>query len=233
MTSIPLQGFTIVAYAGNQHNPCREISNIHLENKDGGTARVLARIPASSTRQEHYEVSVSLRSNGSEILGSSCTCPIGHRCKHIYKVLCRIAEQEPIGGPDLETRQREARRAQYVYTSQMEHASVYIAFTCQSESDSGSDFRRSYYTKENFDQEVLGVFFSKANANECAKTYVCEVLGGYNVDDDNDMSDDKNDSYDEEEFVWDGSDFGEYDGEMNAFTKVWVEQRAIEDASRR
>ena len=41
------------------------------------------------------------------------------------------------------------------------------------------------------------------------------------------MSDEDDD--DEASFVFDGSDIGEY--EDNAFDKVWVEQRAIEDAS--
>ena len=44
-------------------------------------------------------------------------------------------------------------------------------------------------------------------------------------DDDDDEADDE-----EEPFVFDGSDFGEYDDE-NAFDKVWVERRAIQDAS--
>lgn len=236
MTNIPLRRATIHAYMGsNDFNSCRSISNIHLRNQNNGTATVIARIPASSTRQGHYEINVTLRTNGSEILWSSCTCPIGYRCKHVYKVLCRLAEAEPIGGPDPETLQREARRQRIA--NQMEHASVYIAFTCKSELDSGSDYRRSYYIKDNFDQEVLGVFFSKANANECAKAYVRDELG-YEIDehdddehDDDDEMEEENDSDDELSFVWDASDLGEYD-DMNAFDKVWVERRAIEDASR-
>ena len=105
------------------------------------------------------------------------------KCKHVHKVLCRIAESSsrPIGGPDqshlahVEKRQRLAE--------QMEHGSVYIAFACKSEMDSGSDFRRSFYVKESFDQEVLGVFFSKKQANQCAKEYVQNELG-HEIDDD-------------------------------------------------
>jgi len=117
----------------------------------------------------------------------------------------------------------------------MEHASVYIALSCKSEIDSGSDYRRSYFIKENFDQQILGVFFSKSLANECAKNYVRDDLEYDLGEDDDDMDEEEEeevDSDDEECFNWDSSDFGEYD-DNNAFDKVWVEQRAIEDASPR
>lgn len=167
MTSIPLTMSTVRDYMGGaSYNPCRDISNIHVRH-EGHSAKVVARIPASSTRQGHYDVEVSLRPNGRAILDSTCSCPVGYRCKHVYKVLCRIAAPEPIGGPDRHTLQREARRRRQA--EQMEHASVYIALACKSEMDSGSDYRRSHFIKDNFDQKILGVFFSKTLANQCAK----------------------------------------------------------------
>lgn len=223
---------TIRSYLGtDDFNWCQDIASIHLEyDVDENEASVEARIPSSTTRQGHCVISVRLRPNGSSILGSSCTCPIGYKCKHIYKVLCRIASspQNPISGPDQRHRERLARRQRYA--DQMEHASVYIALHCKSEMDSGSDFRRSYYVKDNFDQEILGVFFSVTQANECAKDYCRDELG-LDMDDDEDDEDDmEEDDDDAEPFVYDGSDDGECD-EDNAFDKVWVECRAIEDAS--
>ena len=90
-------------------------------------------------------------------------------------MLRRIAAPEPIRGPSQRVLQRAARRQQYL--DQMERASVYIALACKSELDSGSDFRRSYYVKDNFDQKILGVFFSLAQANQCAKEYCRDELG--------------------------------------------------------
>lgn len=236
MTSIPLTANTIQSYLGGESfNYCQEISSIHLEyDVEQDVANVQASIPASTTNRGSYEIAVSLRSNGRSILGSSCSCPVGYRCKHIYKVLCRIARsaQEPIHGPDQHHRARAARQRRLA--DQMEHASVFIAFTCKSELDSGSDYRRSYFVKDNFDQQVLGVFFSKRQANQCAKEYVQDELG-YDVDDeymDDDEDDDEMDDADDDtaSFVWDGSDDGLYD-DGNEFDKVWVERRAVEDAS--
>ena len=54
------------------------------------------------------------------------------------------------------------------------------------------------YVKDNFDQEVLGVFFSKAEDNCCANDYVEEGLG-HEADKDDDEDDDEDyEEYDEE-----------------------------------
>lgn len=232
MTSIPLQPRTIRRYlGGDRFNSCQNISNIHLQFDDNSfEATVEARIPASTTRQPHYTIKIQLRNDGSEILHSSCTCPIGARCKHIHKVLCRIADSpvDPIKGLDREIQAHRAKCRRLA--DQMEHASVYIAFHCMSECDSGSDYRRSYWVKEKFDEEILGVFFSKALANQCAREYVRDELG---VEMDDDDEDDEDDDADDEEdagsYVYDGEDCPE----GNSFDKVWVERRAIEDASPR
>ena len=235
MTSIPLSTATIQGY-GSQPRGCQEISKIHLEyDIDSDAAEIEARIPATTSNHGYYVISVRVQSDGSRILGTRCTCPVGGymaKCKHVHKVLCRIAESvsRPISGPDQAHLAQVARRNRLV--QQMQHASVYIAFACKSEIDSGSDFRRSFYVKDSFDQEVLGVFFSKKQANQCAKEYVQNELG-HDIDEDEDDGDEEmsEDDDDDESFVFDGSDIGEY--EDNAFDKVWVEQRAIEDASPR
>jgi len=229
MSRIPLGKKTISAYCGgNRYNACQDISSIHVQyDVDEGFAKVEASIPATTSRQGFYQILVKVRPDGRRIKATSCTCPVGYKCKHIHKVLCRISQspQNPIPGPSREHREREARRQRLA--DQMEHASVYIALACKSELDSGSDFRRSYFVKDNFDQQILGVFFSKKEANRCAKNFLEWD------DDEEDMEEDESmDSDDEETFVYDGSDDGDYD-EENAFQKVWVEQRAIEDASPR
>jgi hypothetical protein len=63
--------------------------------------------------------------------------------------------------------QRAAKLARVAAAA--EHASVYIAFACKADMDSGSDYRYSATCKENFEQETLGVFFSVNAANRCAK----------------------------------------------------------------
>ena len=234
MTSIPLQYATIRSYLGTtDFNSCQEISRIHLEyNVDRNEAEVEARIPAATTRQGEYRISVRVRPNGSAILGSRCSCPVGSKCKHIFKVLRRVARssQEPICGPAPGHSRADRRAASRRRSEMLEHASVYLACACKSELDSGSDFMVSMYVKDNYDQEILGVFFSKQMANQCAKEHVLEL--GYELDAEDNEEDEDLDSDDEENFVWDGSDFGECNDE-NSFDKVWVERHAIEDASRR
>jgi uncharacterized Zn finger protein len=217
---------------------------------------IKARIPSLTTGQGTYNVWVRIHRDGSTISRSGCPCPQGvfGKCKHVYKVLCRIA-QAPIPGPtrqDYAEKARKQRRAE-----QLEHASVYIAIACKSELDSGKVFRRSRRIKDNVDQEILGIFFSKKKANECARAHLGmdeDDEDGEDDEDDNDeeedycdcdddddddeeFNDDDDDdvsmvSDDEATFVYDGSDEGDFD-EEGMFEKVWVERRAIDDASRR
>ena len=111
------------------------------------------------------------------------------------------------------------------------HAHVYLAITSRSEADSGSDYRRLRYVKENYDQEILGVFFSLALANDCARSYVEDELGRDLHDEEEEEEEEEEDDLDD--FVWDGSDEGIYEEDSNSFRKVWVECRAIEDATPR
>ena len=230
MTSICLQKATIDAYMGEERfNVCDDISRIHIA-VNGSEARVKACIPGSSTRRT-YVIDVTVRTNGQSILRTSCTCPVGYKCKHINKVLYRIrsSQTNPISGPS---------RHQINGAAQIQRgACVYLAITSKSEADSGSDYRYSRYIKDNFDQEILGIFFSLATANRCAKSYLENELG-QDVDEDDEMDDKEDDKEDDEEdleeFFWDGSDEGIFDeDDCDAYNKVWVKCHAIEDASTR
>lgn len=187
---------------------------------------VQAKIPAASTRQGMYDITMYIRPSGSEILDAFCTCPVSRKCKHIHKVLKRVEQsvQNPIPGPGLAARARRRAEAQR-RADMLEHASVYIAFTCKSEVDSGSDFRRSMYAKESFEQEILGVFFSKQQANQCAKNYVEE---NFEEEEEEEQEEEEYEFDDDESFVWEDENC-----EGMEFDKVWVERRAIEDASPR
>jgi hypothetical protein len=229
MTAIPLRTNTIGAYLGTHaFNGCGEISSIRCkpstDHRDV-TMVVEARIPASSTRQKSYDVCVLVHRDGSNIIFSSCSCPQGNtggKCKHVFKVLCRIA-QGPIAGPTHQVLAREAH--QHRCAEKLLHCSVYVAIACKSQLHSGSDYRRTYF--DNVDQEILGIFFSKKKANECAREHVKSD----DEDDEDEVGEDISvDSEDEETFVYDGSDEGDYNDE-NMFEKVWVERRLIEDAS--
>ena len=232
MTSIPLSIDTIQAYAGraSRHEPCEEISKIHLEYDIDSNVVIEARIPARAFTQSYFVISP----DGSSILESRCTCPAAtmdaKRCEHIHKVLCRIADSpsQPISGPGQAHLSLAARRNRLA--QQMENASVYVAFTCKSEEDSFSDYRRSWLLKDNFDQEVIGVFFSKKRVIQCDRDYVQHELGHDIGEEDDDGSDDhmSDDNDDDDSFVFDGS-MHDYEGQ--SFHKVWIERRAIEDAS--
>jgi len=138
-------------------------------------------------------------------------------------VLYRIRDSRgtPIPGPT----QQQANHAAQLQRG----ARVYLAITSKSECDSGIDYNYSRYRRENFDQEILGVFFSLNAANRCAKLYVRDDLG-HDEEFDDDMSEEEDDDDDDDdEYCWDDEE--DYCGDENAFTKVWVESRAIEDAT--
>lgn len=78
----------------------------------------------------------------------------------------------------------------------------------------------------NFDQTLLGVFLSLKKANMRARDYVADL----NVADSDDEEGDESEEEDED-YVWDGSEEGEIDGDCG-FDKVWVECRPIEAVSR-
>lgn len=140
------------------------------------------------------------------------------------QMLYRIHQSReiPIPSPSAQHLDRVARRQRLA--DQMEHASVFVAFACKSELDSGSDYYRSRFIRGKYDQKVLGVLFSLAKTNRRAKEYVREDLG-HEIDDDVGDEDD-----DECEFDWDDENNGP-DAE-NEYNKVWVDRFAIEDASR-
>ena len=227
MSIVQLEEKTIIDYCGSpgRHNRCSEISEIHVEHDIGRErSTIKAWIPASTTRQGRYKIQACI-SNEGMIVSTSCDCPVGSRCKHISKVLWRIRDSrnEPIPGPSRRYKKEKSRLQELA--RKMEHASVYVALTCKSELDSGSDYRHSYFVKDNYDQEILGVFFSKKAAKECCKEYV-----GWEDDEEEDNSENSGDSDDDSSFVYDSSDYGDYDDDQAA-TKVWIERRAIEDAS--
>jgi len=211
MTSIPLRNTTIRSYMGSVNfNSCYDISEVHLHE--------------SSTRQGHYDMTVRIRLNGTAILGSTCSCPVGHKCKHIYKVLRRIAAPEPIGGPSPRHSQRAARRRQYL--ARMERRSLASPNWTAEAITIDLTISRIISTNRSWVSS-----FPWRKPIGAPKNIVDEL--GHEVDDDEDedMDDtDDDDDDDDEPFVYDGSDFGEYDDD-NAFDKVWVERRAIEDAS--
>ena len=100
---------------------------------------------------------------------------------------------------------------------------MYIVFESRSGTDSGSDYGRSRYVRENFDCTALGVFFGLGAANSFAKEHVESVHGYGDEDEDEDAEDEDN----VEPYMWDNSDSAEED----TFDSVWVEMQAVLDAT--
>lgn len=117
----------------------------------------------------------------------------------------------------------------------MKHAKVWIAMTCQSEMDRGDTWGRYQgIVKEEFDHEILGVFFSRQEADNFAEKYVYEKTGfREEYDDDEDYVDEEDSDSDDfsrsYEFSGEAMDLFDEDG---TFMKVWVEAHPIEDASK-
>lgn len=200
---------------GDQNfNGCREISRIHVTETRNGMFNVEARIPGTRTFSSYYEIQVTISSHN-RIVNSSCSCPVNYRCKHINKVLLRIrnSRNSPIPSPSrsIQNRQNQIARG----------ACVYIAYACCKSEPSDSS-----YPPTKVNEETLGVFFSQRRANLCARNYVINELELLEDDDfdDEDMDDDC--------FEYDGEEYGETSCSYGYFDKVWVECKAIEDASR-
>jgi len=229
MTTIRLRSRTIRNYMGDDiFSGCKKISNIHVENEvRTNRVKVEANIRGTSTYSNYsIHIWLSLRSENSIIVDSSCTCPVGDRCKHINKVLQRIhdSRRNPIPGPSRQHREMQVRR-QNAENQVDRGACVYIAFSCKSEPETG-DWHRHMppQTKDKFDEKMLGVFFSQRKANRCARNYVRNDLGF-------DLSDDDDEDEDEDyNFEYDSSELEEFD---QYYEKVWVECKAVEDASAR
>ena len=229
---------TIRSYCGTtSYRPCREIDDIHVEYVERGDKmvhKIEACIAASTTNERAYEICVEVHPRGKRIYRSYCTCPVGGECKHIYKVLCRIASSvdDPIYPSEKYLKRNQKRQQESKQIAR--GASVYIALACKGEPDSGSDYRYSARVKDNYDQEILGVFFVCELANQCAKEYVEETLG-YALHDDDEEEEEGDEDDDDVEDYCEGP--FEWDNECNVsgyeYDRVWVELHAIEDASAR
>lgn len=83
MASIPLTQIAIESYiGGGRFNACQAIKYIHVQyDIERNLANIEAHIPASTTNQGDYKISVQLETDRGSIRRASCNCPIGHKCK--------------------------------------------------------------------------------------------------------------------------------------------------------
>lgn len=176
---------------------------------------------AQSSNQGKYDVKIVAESVTGEILSIQCSCPVGGCCKHCCRVLVESTRRQIASNPTYIERDAKRRRTEIL---KQQKISVYVVISCKSESDSGSDYHHSRYVKENFDQQILGIYFTRSKANKLAKEHVAELK-----DDEEDEEDDEDDDNEDVDlFSWSDGD----ECEEDSFTKVWVEERPIEDASR-
>lgn len=225
MTSIPLKHETVQRYMNlgeeRKFNGCTEIQCIFCSEDTPGQITVEAQIPAISTPKP-FTISVVVEKDGSVIHRTSCNCPVLIKCKHINKVLQRIADSpnNPISARPTRKRKAEAKRDTSVY------------FVIAIKKNRRCYGHSHYYEIEQSDPEILGVFFSKQAANQCAKARV-----GLDEESDDEAEDGKN-SVDESLFEYPGEDFEEEedddhdDNHGKEFEKVWVECRKVEDEYR-
>jgi hypothetical protein len=118
-----------------------------------------------------------------EILMIDCSCPVRGCWKHCCKVLMESTKR--IIAPNPVYIKRNAKRHRIENLKQQDIC-VHVVLTCKSESDSGSA-----YVKDNFDQEILGIYFTLTKSNKCAKEHVAELK--CNDDDEEEKDDDDED----------------------------------------
>jgi len=209
-----------------------EIKSLHRElivdinDPDANHIVVEAEFVAQSTNQGIYNVKLVARQNDGLLLSCRCSCPIGSSgdCKHCCRLLQEALTRNIPANPEYIRRFRKRRRQRELIAQGI---SCHVAVVCKSENDSGSDWNHAPYVKDNYDQKILGIFFSRREANKRAKKHAQE-LGMASDDEDEDEEEDEDDQ-DQELFTWSNDDDG--DNYEDWCYKVWVEERAIEDAS--
>jgi len=235
--AIPNLSLVTIQQRGGSNYAKRDSVQVYLKHKSvdaaSGVIKVEARCVAQSTNQGFYDVVIEARNTGI-IISSSCSCPMGSLCcKHWCAVLVIAATTAIAQNPAFI--QRNAKRQRTADLLQ-QNVKVYIALKSKSELDSGSDYNMSRYVRENFDTEILGVFFKLKAANKRAKEAACEL--GFEDDEEEEEDEDEeeeeekeeeeeDDDEDEEMFSWSNDDQMEED----YFDRVWVEERPLEDAS--
>ena len=162
---------------------------------------------------------VKCRGTGCKVTGSGCNCLDSHKrgngCKHVCAVLLEVVDYE-----------EEARIAK-AEVRKKKKCGVYVALKAFSDSDSGSDYRFSGMHKENYNFEVLGIYFNLKNANQRAHEEVTKIAGY----DENGEDDDEDENEGTELYSWE--DDRPPDDAFSGVPRVWVEHRAVEDPSRR
>jgi uncharacterized Zn finger protein len=233
MAAIPNLSLVTIQQRGGSNYAKRESVQVYSKHKSvdaaSGVIKVEARCVAQSTNQGFYDVVIEARNTG-VIISSSCTCPMGSLCcKHCCAVLVIAATTTIDQNPAFI--QRNAKR-QRTADLLRQNVKVYIALKSMSEWDSGSDYNMSRYVRENFDTEILGVFFKLKAANKRAKEAASELGFGDEEEEEEeeeaeDEAKEEEDDEDEEMFSWSNEDQMDED----YFDRVWVEERPLEDAS--
>jgi hypothetical protein len=174
---------------------------------------------AQPSNQGKYDVKIVANSATGEILSTTCSCPVRGCCEHCCRVLRESTRQIIVPNPMYIEQDAKRRRTESL---KQQAIAVFVIITCKSEPDSGSDYKRRRDVKDNLDQDILGIYFTRTNANKFAKKYAMELQGGIEEEDEDD------DDEDTDLFSWIDKD----GCEAHSCSKVWVEERPIEDASK-
>jgi hypothetical protein len=169
---------------------------------------------AQSSTYGKNNVKIVANSVTGEVLLTTCSCSVGGCCEHCCRVLLESMRQMIVPNPVYIEQDAKHRRTESV---KQQAISVFVVITCKSELYSRSDYMRSVDVKDIFDQEILGIYFTRTNANKFAKGHAMELRG-----------DGEDDDEDKDLFSWiDKDGCGEH-----SCRKVWVEERPLEDASK-
>lgn len=197
---------------------------VDVDDANANQVVVEAQFTAQTSNQGTYNVKLVAREHDGRFLSATCSCPIGGGggCKHICRLYELAMTQDVLPNPAYLHRANKRRRQEDLIA---ERVCCFVAFASKSEIETG-DWNSSVDRRENFDAEILGIFFKIHAANALAKEHARDL--GFEDDEEEGEDEDEDEDEDEEDlFAWDN----EEEADEYWYHKVWVEKRAIEDAS--
>jgi hypothetical protein len=177
---------------------------------------------------------------GGKDFSSICACSSRTNslatCQHAFTVLLALVDKEEEGRRKKnEQLNKSIRRNKKKRTMEdvevTPQAAVYIVLQALSEPERGYSYDDA---KENYNPEILGVFFTLRQANQCAKEAIQELKGSNFHSDDDEASNSSCDTADEDDcspIQWKSKE-PPLDTSSGIPT-VWVEHHDVQDASKR
>jgi hypothetical protein len=219
-----------------QASQCQLVTQApHVFSSDFGRWHVTCSVQDSKGRIQTVACSGGI---GGKDFSSYCACSSGTNslatCEHAFTVLLALVdkEEEERRKKNDQLNNNNIRRNNKRTMEDVEEApqaAVYIVLQAFTDPERGYSYEDA---KENYNPQILGVFFTLRQANQCAKEAIQELKGHSHSDDEASTgSDDTADENDSSPIQWKRKDPPM--DTSSGIPTVWVEHHDIQDASKR